>query len=180
MTTVYTIGHSTHALDAFRALLDRHGIAGIVDVRRYPHSRRHPHFDGGALARALAADGRAYDWLPDLGGRRTARRDSPHVGWRVEGFRAYADQMESEEFARGLARLLEITAQRPSAVMCAEAVPWRCHRQLLGDALVVRGILVRHVTGMGPPQPHTLTPFARVDGEHIVYGRTTMGRLRGI
>ena len=178
--TIYTVGHSTLALDAFEALLDRHGIAGIVDVRRYPRSRRHPQFDTDALARALRDTGRAYDWLSALGGRRAPRPDSPHIGWQVEGFRGYADHMESPEFARGLADLLEIAAKHPTAVMCAEAVPWRCHRRLLADALLVRGIDVRHVVGPRNAEAHTLTPFARVEGARIVYDVTQTPRLPGL
>src|SRR5262245_24012481 len=180
VTTLYTIGHSTLAIEAFAALLDCHGIAGIADVRRYPGSRRHPQFESEALSRALATGGRAYGWLPDLGGRRTPHPNSPHVGWHVEGFRAYADHMESDEFAQGLTRLLAIAAQRPTAIMCAEAVPWRCHRQLLADALVVRGLEVRHVLGPGPSHTHALTPFARVEGDRILYDRATTPRLRGL
>ena len=176
---VYTLGHSTLELDAFLELLGSHGIAGIVDVRRFPGSRRHPHFASEALAAALGAAGVAYDWLPELGGRRKSQADSPHVGWRVEGFRSYADHMESREFAGGLTRLLAIAAERPSAVMCAEAVPWRCHRQLLADALVIRGVEVRHVTGR-TVAAHRLTAFARVEGERLVYDRLGQARLPGV
>jgi uncharacterized protein (DUF488 family) len=178
--TVYTLGHSTLDLAAFLDRLALHGIAGIADVRTFPASRRHPHFAREALSAALAQAGIAYDWLPALGGRRKARADSPHVGWRVEGFRGYADHMESAEFTSGVARLLVIAATRPTAVMCAEAVPWRCHRQLLADALLVRGVEVRHVTGASPPQAHRLTPFARVEGDRLVYDRTAQGRLSGL
>jgi uncharacterized protein (DUF488 family) len=176
--TVYTLGHSTLDLDAFLALLARHGIGGIADVRRFPASRRHPHFGREALAASLAGAGVAYDWLPALGGRRPAHRSSPHVGWRVEAFRGYADHMESAEFAGGLARLLELVAARPTAIMCAEAVPWRCHRQLVADALVARGIDVRHVVGAAE-NPHRLTAFARVEGERIVYDGSGQARLPG-
>ena len=176
--TVYTLGHSTLDLDAFLALLARHGIGGIADVRRFPASRRHPHFGREALAASLAAAGVAYDWLPALGGRRPAHEGSPHVGWRVEAFRGYADHMESAEFAGGLARLLELAAARPTAIMCAEAVPWRCHRQLVADALVARGVEVRHVVGAAE-NPHRLTGFARVEGDRIVYDRSGQPRLPG-
>ena len=176
---VYTLGHSTLELGAFLHLLESHGIAGIVDVRRFPGSRRHPHFASEALSGALASAGVSYEWLPSLGGRRKARGDSPHVGWRVEGFRSYADHMESEEFTSGVARLLAIAAERPSAVMCAEALPWRCHRQLLADALVVRGVEVRHVMGR-KSETHELTAFARVDGERLIYDRAPQGRLPGV
>ena len=176
---VYTLGHSTLGLDEFRHLLARHGIGGIADVRRFPASRRHPHFGREALEAALAVARVAYEWLPALGGRRPARKDSPHGAWRVEGFRGYADHMESPEFAEGLARLLAIAGDRPTAVMCAEALPWRCHRQLLADALVVHGVEVRHVIG-ATAEPHRLTPFARVEGERIVYDRASQSRLPGV
>jgi len=168
---VFTVGHSTLALDDFLQLLRAHGIAGIADVRRYPASRRHPHFAREPLAGALAGAGIAYAWLPGLGGRRRGRPDSPHVAWRSAAFRAYADHMETDEFRTELAGLLALAAARPTAIMCAEAVPWRCHRQLVSDALVARGVDVRHVTGAGPPTPHRLTSFARVEGDRVLYDR---------
>ena len=177
---VYTLGHSTLDAAAFLRLVAAHGIEGIADVRRFPASRRHPHFGREALAAALAGAGIAYDWIPELGGRRTPRPDSPNVGWRVEGFRGYADHMATEEFARGLARLVELAGARRSAIMCAEAVPWRCHRRLIADALVARGIEVRHVTGPTAADSHTPTPFARFDGEHIVYDGAPQSRLPGV
>ena len=176
---VYTLGHSTLALDAFLALLRAHDLTGLVDVRRFPASRRHPHFGGDALAASLAGEGISYAWIPQLGGRRTPRRDSPHVGWRVEGFRGYADHMETREFADGLARLLVLAAERRTAVLCAEAVPWRCHRRLLADALLARGVEVRHVMSATKLDPHELTAFARVDGERVVYDRGTQTTLLG-
>src|SRR5262249_11550038 len=148
-----------------------HDILGIADVRRYPASRRHPHFAREALGEALTREGIAYDWLPGLGGRRHGRPDSPHTAWRSAAFRAYADHMETAEFRTELARLLVLAAARPTAVLCAEAVFWRCHRQLLADALVARGVEVRHVTGPGPSAAHRLTSFARVEGEHVLYDR---------
>jgi uncharacterized protein (DUF488 family) len=172
---VYTVGHSTRALGELLDLLSRHGIAGIADVRRFPASRRHPHFAREALARALAERGVRYDWLPELGGRRSTRPDSPHVAWRTAGFRGYADHMESTEFRTGLERLLGLAAARPTAVLCAEAVPWRCHRQLIADALVARGLSVMHVTGPGEAASHRLTPFARLDGERIIYDGGQLG-----
>lgn len=177
---VHTLGHSTLALDAFVGLLARHGIAGVADVRRFPASRRHPQFAREALAAALEAAGVAYAWLPELGGRRRPRPDSPHVGWRIEGFRGYADHMETAEFTAGLARLLALAATRPTAVLCAEAVPWRCHRRLLADALVARRVAVRHVLGPTRADPHALTEFARLDGERVVYDRRAQPRLPGV
>ena len=172
---VYTVGHSTRALAELLDLLSRHGVAGVADVRRFPASRRHPHFAREALARALDERGICYDWLPELGGRRSSRPDSPHVAWRTAGFRGYADHMESAEFRTGLERLLGLAAARPTAVLCAEAVPWRCHRQLIADALVARGLSVMHVTGPGEAAPHRLTPFARLDGERIIYDGGQLG-----
>ena len=167
--TVHTLGHSTRSWDDFAALLAAHDIRGIADVRRYPGSRRHPHFAREALAETLAASGLRYDWLPELGGRRAARPDSPHVAWREPSFRAYADYMESPEFRHGLAALLELADARPTAVLCAEAVPWRCHRQLIADTLVARGISVLHIIDTGPPRPHRLSPLARLDGDRVIY-----------
>jgi uncharacterized protein (DUF488 family) len=172
---VYTTGHSTLPLDDFLSLLEAHGVRGVADVRRFPASRRHPHFAREALAAALATAGVAYDWLPGLGGRRQPRPDSPHVAWRNAAFRGYADHMDTAEFADALEALLGLARRRPTAILCAEAVPWRCHRQLIADALVAREIDVLHL-GIGTaPAPHRLTPFARrVDGR-LVYDRGQLG-----
>jgi uncharacterized protein (DUF488 family) len=110
-----------------------------------------------------------YDWLPALGGRRAARPDSPHVAWRQPGFRGYADHMETAEFQGGLATLLALAAERPTAILCAESVPWRCHRQLIADALVARDVAVRHVLDAGAARPHALSRLARLEGDRIVY-----------
>ena len=174
---VHTLGHSTLALEDFLALLAAHAIDAIVDVRRFPASRRHPHFAREPLAEALAARGVGYTWLPALGGRRDPRPDSPHGAWRNASFRAYADHMDSAEFQDGLAVLLRIASEHHAAIMCAEAVPWRCHRQLIADVLLVRGIEVRHVTGRGSADPHRLTPFARPEDGRVVYDRGVPGTL---
>jgi uncharacterized protein (DUF488 family) len=178
--TVYTLGHSTRSAEEFMTLLREHGIAGIADVRRFPASRRHPHFGREALAEMLAAAGLHYDWLPALGGRRAPRPDSPHTAWREPAFRAYADHMETEEFRGGLDQLVRLAGARPTAVMCAEAVPWRCHRQLISDALVARGLPVLHVLGPGAPKPHALSRHARLDGDRLVYdvGELPFGDVR--
>ena len=168
---VYTLGHSTLSLADFCALLHAHGVAAIADVRRFPASRRHPHFAREALEKALADVGVAYVWLSGLGGRRRGRPDSPHVAWRVAAFRAYADHMETPEFASALTELLRLAETRATAIMCAEAVPWRCHRQLIADALVARGVEVRHIVGPRAPSVHRLTPFARLDGTRVIYDR---------
>jgi uncharacterized protein (DUF488 family) len=167
--TVYTLGHSTRSAAEFMTLLREHGIAGISDVRRFPASRRHPHFGREALAEMLAAAGLHYDWLPALGGRRAPRPDSPHTAWREPAFRAYADHMETEEFRAGLEQLIRLVEARPTAVMCAEAVPWRCHRSLVADALVAHGDEVVDIMGPGKGKPHALTPWARVENAHVSY-----------
>lgn len=166
---VHTIGHSTHPLDEFLALLATHGVSAVVDVRRHPGSRRHPHFARDALAASLADAGLGYTWMPELGGRRRARPDSPHHAWREDSFRAYADHMDGAEFQEALALLMAIAAERPTTVMCAEAVPWRCHRQLIADALLARGVEVRHIVGPGTAKPHTLSKHARLEGTRVVY-----------
>jgi len=165
---VYTLGHSTRSAEEFLALLREHAVAGIADVRRFPASRRHPHFAREALAEMLPAAGLHYDWLPALGGRRAPRPDSPHTAWREPAFRAYADHMETEEFRAGLEQVIRLVEVRPTAVMCAEAVPWRCHRQLLADAFLVRGWNVRHIMDDGCHE-HQLTKFAEPQGTQIYY-----------
>lgn len=159
---IYTIGHSTRSPEEFLDLLRSHGIMHVLDVRRYPASRRHPHFAGGALAASLAAQGIAYSHEPDLGGRRAPRRDSANTAWRSAGFRGYADHMETRAFGEALERAIALAAGETVAVMCAEAVPWRCHRQLLADALVARGLEVRHILGPGRADAHRLPPYARI------------------
>jgi uncharacterized protein (DUF488 family) len=166
---VHTLGHSTRTWDDFLRLLRAHGIEAVADVRRFPASRRHPHFAREALRAALGRAGIAYAWLERLGGRRRGAPGSSHTGWRNASFRAYADHMATPEFRGGLAELMALGAARATAVLCAEAVPWRCHRQLIADALVVRGIAVRHVTGIAAAEPHELTRFARLEGERLVY-----------
>lgn len=165
---VYSIGHSTLEIEDLIALLREHGIALLADVRRYPGSRRHPQFSRDDLAPALAECGIEYVHLPALGGRRKPRRDSPNTAWRNEQFRGYADHMASNEFRAAVDELLA-RAIRTTAVMCAEAVPWRCHRNLLADELVRRGIEVVHILGPGATEPHALNPSARTEGDHLIY-----------
>lgn len=149
----------------------------LVDVRRYPGSRRHPQFAREALSRALEAEGIGYLHEPDLGGHRRPREDSPNTAWRNDAFRGYADHMAGPEFARALDRLR--AAPPRTAVMCAEAVPWRCHRQLIADALVARGVEVRHILGPGRVEPHALRADARVgeDGRVTYPGPSRQRRL---
>ena len=174
---IFTVGHSTHALEGLLALLRPHGVAAVADVRRAPGSRRMPWFDADRLAESLPAAGIAYLHLGELGGRRGVVSDSANDGWRVAGFRGYADHMHTAEFAAGLRRLVELAAERPTAVMCAEALWWRCHRRLVADALVVRGFRVRHIGADGRLADHALPPFARVEGERISYPAEATERL---
>lgn len=161
---VLTVGHSTHALEAFLALLQAARVELLADVRRFPGSRRTPHFGGAALRGVLAGEGIRYEHLEGLGGRRRAASDSPNGGWENAAFRGYADHMATEEFARGLARLEEIAGARGTAMMCAEAPWWRCHRRLLADALLVRGWRVIHVMPDARRMRHELTAWAVVGG----------------
>jgi uncharacterized protein (DUF488 family) len=162
--TVFTIGHSSHALDAFAGLLRGAGVTQVADVRRWPRSRRHPHFDDDALAVELASYGIAYAHVPELGGHRDRVPGSANDGWDVEAFNGYADHLASGEFAHGLERLLALAGARPTAVMCAEGDWRRCHRRLLADVLVARDLAdVRHVTPGGALAPHGVTDFAVVE-----------------
>ncbi len=166
---IYTIGHSTRSIAELLSLLASHGVGEVADVRRFPASRRHPHFSREALARSLNGAGIGYVWLPDLGGRRPSHPDSPHTAWKNAAFRGYADHMDSVEFERGLQALLDEAARQPTAILCAEATPWRCHRQLIADSLVVRGIEVRHILGPVGLRVHRLTAFARIEDRRVVY-----------
>lgn len=165
---MHTVGHSTREAPAFLALLAAHAIDCVVDVRRWPASRRYPHFAREPLCAALRASGIGYVWRQDLGGFRTPAPDSPNTGWRVGTFRAYADFMLNPAFDAAMAELEQLAASERIALMCAEAVPWRCHRQLLADAFTVRSWAVRHIVDDGCAE-HRLTPFAQVSGTRIVY-----------
>lgn len=164
-----TIGHSTRALDELIGLLRTPGVARLVDVRAFPRSRRHPQFNVDTLPEALGAAGIDYTHLQALGGRRPVRPDSNNAAWREPGFRGYADYMETAEFERGLAALLDLAARHRVALMCAEAQPWRCHRSLISDALVARGVRVEHIMGAGARRPHEPPPFARIAGGRVSY-----------
>jgi uncharacterized protein (DUF488 family) len=166
---VWTVGHSTRSLDELVALARGHGITLIADVRKMPRSRRHPHFNADALARDLPAAGLAYLPVPGLGGLRTPRRESINTAWRNPSFRAYADYMQTDEFRLHLDRLVERAQRDAVAVMCAEAVWWRCHRSLIADALVARGIAVEHIVTADRAEPHVLRPWARVEGTRVFY-----------
>jgi uncharacterized protein (DUF488 family) len=165
----YSLGHSTRPLEEFMTLLGNHGVAIVADVRTYPRSRRYPQYDLEAMAASLPAAGVRYVHLLELGGRRRPQPDSSNTGWRNESFRGYADYMATLAFAEALDRLLALGGEGRVAIVCSEAVPWRCHRSMIADALVVRGEEVRHITGAGVARPHRLTPFAHVDGISISY-----------
>ena len=166
---VYTVGHSTRPIDAFIALLAAHGVAALADVRTVPKSRHNPQFAREALAASLANANIAYRPFPGLGGFRRPGPDSPNAGWRNTSFRGYADYMQTAEFRGHLDALVDVARAQTTAVMCAEAVPWRCHRSLIADALTVRGIAVAEIVGEAKAQPHRLTPFAHVEGTTITY-----------
>lgn len=170
MTTIFTVGHSTHPIDEFVAILNAHGIRTLVDVRTVPKSRHNPQFGEDQLPGSLEKAGIRYQRLAELGGLRHSRKDSPNKGWRNTSFRGYADYMQTPEFADGIQNLLHIADTRgPAAIMCAEAVPWRCHRSLIGDALLVRGHTVLDIMSEKDARPETITRFARVHGTSITY-----------
>jgi uncharacterized protein (DUF488 family) len=163
--TIWTIGHSTRTLEEFLGLLSEYRIEAIADVRRFPGSRRHPHFASDALAVTLPAHGIAYQWLPKLGGRRKVQPGSPNTAWRNASFQGYADYIATAEFAQGLTELLELAASKRTALMCAEAVWWRCHRSIIADVLKLRGIEVVHIIDATHTTVHPYTSPARiVDG----------------
>jgi uncharacterized protein (DUF488 family) len=167
---LFTIGHSTRTAEEFWELLEAHGVKLLVDVRQFPGSRRYPHFGAESLAEFLKPHGIAYLHERELGGRRKPLADSPNAYWKSEGFRAYADYMRTEAFQQALERLMQCGNERPTAIMCAEAVPWRCHRQLIADALAARGIGVRHILSPTRADPHVLNPHARVEPDgSLVY-----------
>jgi uncharacterized protein (DUF488 family) len=185
---IYTIGHSTRTLAELVGLLREHGVTRLADIRRFPGSQRHPHFSRESLEQTLPRrTGILYEHFEDLGGRRRPLKNSPNGAWESDQFRGYADHMGTPEFRAAVERLLEGAegrAQgaeepgllrpapcdlRPTAVMCAEAVPWRCHRNLLSDDLVRRGIEVIHILGPGSAQPHTLNEMAKIDGDRVIY-----------
>jgi len=169
MPVILTIGHSTRTWNDFRDLLRAHRVKRVVDVRSIPRSRHNPQFNRETLATKLRAARIGYVHLRTLGGLRHARRDSPNMGWHNTSFRGFADYMQTPEFEAGLCRLMKLAGQKRSAIMCAEAVPWRCHRSLIADALTERGILVNDIMSMKRSQVHSLTPFARVDNHRITY-----------
>jgi uncharacterized protein (DUF488 family) len=169
VSTVWTIGHSTRPLPVFLDLLAGLGIQALADVRRFPGSKRHPHFAQDALDASLEAEGITYRWLPALGGRRRPRADSPNTAWRNASFRGYADHLGSAEFSSGLDELLELSGRRRTTLMCAEALWWRCHRALIADVLCVRGIEVVHILDAQSSVRHPYTSAARIVEGRLSY-----------
>ena len=181
MSKIMTVGHSTRTIQEFLLLLEAHGVRLVADVRRYPMSRRHPHFARQRLEASLAGVSVEYVWLPGLGGRRERRIDSPHVAWREAAFAGYADHMDTEEFLHSAAELVDLAARAPTAILCAEALPERCHRRLIADWLTVRGLPVEHILDAGRLAPHELTSFARVADGRLIYdgGQGELALRRG-
>ena len=164
-----TIGHSTRTLEEFIRLLQAHAQTCVVDVRTVPRSRHNPQFNEASLPRSLKEFGLKYVHMAGLGGLRHAKPDSPNKGWRNESFRGYADYMQTPEFARSLEEAIRLAKQERIVLMCAEALPWRCHRSLIADALLVRGIRTEDIMSATRRQIHTLTPFAKVQGTILTY-----------
>jgi uncharacterized protein (DUF488 family) len=167
---VLTIGHSTHPLERFLALLARHGVEALVDIRRFPGSRKYPHFTRDNLAAALPKSGVEYHWLEALGGRRHAQRDaSPNLGLENRSFRNYADYMLTDAFREGAEDLLRVARRKRTAILCAEGLYWRCHRRLVSDFLAASGVAVQHILPSGELRPHTLTSGAVIEDGRVTY-----------
>ncbi len=172
---IWTIGHSTRTIDEFISLLQENEIKLLADVRAWPGSKRYPHFNKDALAESLATHGIRYEHFPELGGKRKSKPDSRNTAWRNASFRGYADYMETEQFQKGIERLLDVAANAgPTAIMCAEAVWWRCHRSLIADYLKARGVEVLHVLGANKVDPHPYTPAARIVNGELSYGADSL------
>ena len=166
---IFTVGHSNRSFEEFLGILRAHGIERVLDARRFPASRKWPHFNAANLGRSLAVAEIDYVGMPELGGRRRARSDSPHTAWRVEAFRGYADFMDTDEFAGALEKAIVLARERPSTLMCAEALPWRCHRSLIADAFLARGWEVFEILSEKEARRRDLPAFARLEGTRVVY-----------
>jgi uncharacterized protein (DUF488 family) len=170
LPSILTIGHSNHPLDRFLTLLAQHEVKALVDIRRFPGSRNHPHFNRDNLSAAMPKSGVDYHWLEALGGRRQKQRDeSPNVGLENMGFRNYADYMLTDEFREVVKKLLEVARQKRAAIMCAEGLYWQCHRRLVSDFLVANGVTVQHIMPTGELRPHMLTKVAVIEDGRITY-----------
>jgi uncharacterized protein (DUF488 family) len=179
MPVVLTIGHSTRTWKDFLELLRAHRVKRVIGVRSIPRSRHNPQFNRPTLSKKLRAARIGYVHLRKLGGLRHARRDSPNMGWRNSSFRGFADYMQTSQFDAGLQRLIKLARQKRSALMCAEAVPWRCHRSLIADALIVRGIRVEHIMSESTSRVHSLTSFGHVQRNRITYPLSKASRALG-
>ncbi len=166
---VFTIGHSNRSIDDFIAILKAHGIERLVDIRTVPRSKHNPQFNRDALPETLAEAGIRYEHMPELGGFRRPRPDSINSAWRNDSFRGYADYMQTAEFESAVEDLRAIASRERTAIMCAESVPWRCHRSLVADALTARGEQVEHIMSATKRNVHSMTPFARVENERVTY-----------
>lgn len=174
MQTIYTIGHSTRPIDEFIGLLKQHSITQLVDVRTIPKSRHNPQYGQDELEKSLEQAGIAYVYMKSLGGLRPAVKNSTNEAWRNASFRNYADYMQTDEFKQALNELIELSEHTTTAIMCAEAVPWRCHRSLISDALLVRGISVHEMISAHSTKEHNLTSFAVVDGKSVTYPKSAL------
>ncbi len=167
---IYTVGHSNRRIEDLLAILKARNIGTLVDIRTIPKSRFNPQFNTGEIGKSLKAEGIDYLHMPSLGGlRKSIGAASPNMAWENASFRGFADYMQTSEFEPGLASLIAITSKSTIAIMCAEAVPWRCHRSLVSDALTARGVEVQHLMSPTKAQPHRMTPFAKVDGSRVTY-----------
>lgn len=169
MQAIYTIGHSTRPIDEFISLLKSYGIQQLVDIRSVPGSRRNPQYSQKTLEESLESQGITYTYMKNLGGWRRGPSGPENAGWRNASFRSYADYMQTPEFSQGIEELQHFATDTPTAIMCAEAVPWRCHRSLVSDALLARGVAVRDIMSETNCPEHRLTSFAKVDGTDIIY-----------
>lgn len=169
LPVIFTVGHSTRSLDELVELLRAHGVERLVDVRTMPRSRKNPQFNRETLSKALHNRRLSYRHARALGGLRRPQADSPNAGWRNTSFRGYADYMQTPAFREALERLIVLAEEKPTAIMCAEAVPWRCHRSLIADALMARGYEVRDIMSPTNAKPHRVTPFAQIKGTQVTY-----------
>lgn len=174
MTVIYTIGHSTRPIEEFIDLLKSHGISQLVDIRTIPKSRHNPQYGQELLQQSLEETGISYVYLKALGGLRSSSKDSINDAWRNKSFRNYADYMQTDAFIEGVKELIQLASDKTTAIVCAEAVPWRCHRSLVSDALLVRGIESCEIISASSERPHKMTSFAVVDGTSITYPKSAL------
>lgn len=170
--TIFTIGHSTRSIEEFIQILHKNKIKQLVDIRSIPRSRHNPQYEQTALIKSLPDAGIQYSHSKGLGGLRSSTKDSPNMAWHNKSFRNYADYMQTDNFKFALKDLIELTSKAPTVIMCAEAVPWRCHRSLVGDSLIARNIKVQDIMSLTSTKEHSITPFAVIDGTDVTYPST--------